>query len=242
MNVEAKQSDSLEAASNSAAKYIVKQSVHSIQKRGLFTLVLAGGSTPRTLYSLLASPTYTHQLDWTRTHFFWGDERCVSPDDPESNYAMSKGTILSKIQIPPDNIHRMEIDASSPDQAAKEYENKLRFFFNSPQKIPSFDLVLLGMGNDGHTASLFPGNPSLDEKDRLVVATEDKNASPAVPRITLTLPILNEAKDILFLISGEQKGNILKDIMDHPQEAKLKYPAARIRAKDQLMWYYSETP
>lgn len=240
MNVETKQFDNLEGASNSAAQYITEQCKKDIQQHGQFSIVLAGGSTPRTLYSLLASTSFVDQIDWSRIHLFWGDERCVSLDDPSSNYAMAHDALLSKVKIPTDNIHPMEASTSSPSDAAKGYENKLRSFFNSPHAVPSFDLVILGMGNDGHTASLFPGNASLNENDRLVIATENINASPQVPRITMTLPLLNQAKNVLFLISGKQKGQILQTIMDHPQKAQIQYPAARIKPKNQLIWFYSK--
>ncbi len=241
MNIEIVRSSSPAEASKAAADLIAQTSHESIKAHGLFTLALAGGNTPRTLYHLLASPPLAEKFDWSRTHFFWGDERCVSPDNPASNFAMSQNILLAKIQIPLGNIHRMPVETFSPAEAARKYETTLRSFADRPKETPRLDLILLGIGNDGHTASLFPANSSLAEKDRLVVATEDPNASPPVARITMTLPILNQAKTIIFLVFGPKKGEIMQHILDKPDLAAQQYPAALVRPKDRLIWFFSET-
>ena len=145
-----------------AAEQWVNLARQAIARSGRFTVALSGGSTPKVLYSLLASPEYRERIDWLHVHLFWGDERCVPPDHPESNYRMVQEALLSKIQIPPENIHRMAGE-KDPQTAAVEYEQELRDFFQTKDAAPRFDLILLGLGEDGHTASLFPGTPAPDE-------------------------------------------------------------------------------
>ena len=215
------------------AEHITGLAAASIDQHGRFSLVLSGGSTPRGLYALLASETFADRIDWPRVFVFWGDERCVPPDDADSNYLMARETLLDHVPLPPENIHRIagEID---PQSAAEAYEHRLRDFFAPTHTRPRFDLVLLGMGGDGHTASLFPGTAALDETTRWVVA----NFVPRLDtwRITLTLPALNSAANVLFLVTGSDKSDRLAEVLE-PAASATAYPAQRIRPDDgQVQW------
>ena len=178
-----------------------------------FTVALSGGSTPAILYRLLAASPFRETLPWNNIHLFFGDERCVPPDSPDSNYRMAFETLISQIEIPAQNVHRMPGDLADRDAAARQYEAELRGFFHlSEGEWPRFDLILLGMGPDGHCASLFPHKPALQERRRLVVATEP-GLQPFVPRLTLTLPVLNNAAHVLFLVAGADKAETLAHVL-----------------------------
>ncbi len=185
------------------------------------TLVLTGGNTPRPVYELLAESPYRERIHWDKVDFFWGDERCVSPDHPESNYRMAREALLSHISVPESRIHRILAELEDHQKAALRYEAEIRRLMPE-QPIPRFDLILLGMGEDGHTASLFPGS-SWDET-RLVVA----NFVPKLQstRITMTPRILNEARHVIFLTAGTGKAAALRGVLEDPQSD---YPAKRIR-------------
>src|SRR5215470_3225981 len=192
----------------------------AIASRGRFAVALSGGNTPRGVYSLLAAEQ-TNVLPWNQIYVFLGDERHVPPDHPDSNYRMANETLFSKVPIPPQNVFRVPAELPAP-AAADEYERSLRSFFNlGPGSWPSFDLILLGLGDDGHTASLFPGSAALQETSRLVVANWVEKFQSF--RITFTYPVLNRAAEVLFLVSGEGKAQILKSVLA-PSEAKA-YPA-----------------
>jgi 6-phosphogluconolactonase len=207
--------DSLTLARAATDRWI-KLAVGAIQEQGSFSVALAGGSTPRAAYSLLVDA----RLDWKNIHLFWGDERCVPPDHSDSNYLMARKALLDYVPIPVRNIHRMRGEIP-PIQAAAEYEQLLQTFFadrKSTIDIPrSFDLVLLGLGEDGHTASLFPGSPALQVKDRWVAVVEhNQPPPPLVTRLTLTLPILNAAALVMILVVGEGKASRLKQALSPP--------------------------
>lgn len=162
---------SIDDLAQQAAAEFVRFAQLSLREKSRFAVALSGGSTPRSFYSLLATPEFSRQISWSQVHLFWGDERCVPPDHPESNYRMARETLLAKIQIPPENVHRMAGE-KEPRIAAAEYEEELRDIFQlAPGAFPCFDLILLGLGEDGHTASLFPGSDALEETKRLVTAT-----------------------------------------------------------------------
>jgi len=203
--------------------------------RGRFAVALAGGTTPRTLYQRLANRPFSDQIPWKEVHLFWGDERAVLPDNPDSNYRMAHETLISHVPIPPGNVHRMPAEMSDLQAAAKQYEETLRRFFNRPKEgWPSFDLALLGIGSDGHTASLFPGSPGLNEKERWVAAPYVEKLKAA--RLTLTLPVFNHAKQVVFLISGRDKAPIMKEILqDYPHSNEI--PAALIRPEE-MRWFF----
>ena len=205
----------------------------------IFTVALSGGSTPVRLFKLLAAEPYRSQVPWRSIHFFWGDERNVPPDDPESNFGVANSTLLSLVNVPEDNIHRIKGELDDPVEAAAGYEIELlRFFGLAEGEIPRFDLVLLGMGPDGHTASLFPGTQALSETNRLVVAPWiDKLQTH---RITLTLPVFNKAACIQFLVTGTDKAATLKAVFQG-DPAKPHYPAQLIRPESgDLTWLVDE--
>lgn len=199
-----------------AARRFVACAAQAIQARGRFTVALAGGSTPAVLYDVLSRPPYREQVAWEQTLIFFGDERCVPPDHPWSNYRMAREALLDRIPVPPANIYRMSGELP-PETAAARYVAALRRAFHLRGAArPRFDLILLGMGEDGHTASLFPGMSALQERRRLVVATPvPEYVKPPVARITFTLPVLNAAHQVMFLVVGAGKAEkarvILKD-------------------------------
>jgi len=217
-----------------AAEEVVRTANEAVAQRARFTIVLSGGSTPKSLYNLLATNART-ALPWDRMFFFWGDERHVPPTDPDSNYGMADETLLSKIPVPAGNVFR--IKAENPDAAAvaEAYEQTiLKFFQLKSGEVPNFDLILLGMGPDGHTASLFPGTTALQEKSRLVVANWVEKMK--THRITLTLPVLNAARCVTFLVSGTDKASVLRAVLeeDVPEE---QYPSKLVRpAAGKLIW------
>jgi 6-phosphogluconolactonase len=208
------------------------RALSAVAQLGRFAVALAGGSTPRTLYALLADPDapYRDELPWARTHVFFGDERAVPPEHAESNYRMAHETLLSRVAVPAENVHRIRGEGD-PEASARAYEEDLRSFFGSA---PRFDLLLLGMGADGHTASLFPGSAPLREVSRLVAATVAP--APGERRITLTLPALEAAARIVFLVSGASKGPALARVLSCESGAEA-LPAARVRSLDgTLLW------
>ena len=212
-----------------------------------FSVALAGGSTPRLMYSMLTEADRAINLDWSRVHLFWSDERCVSPEHIDSNYRLARENMLDRLSIPAENIHRLrgELD---PSTAALEYERLLRDFFTDQStsalresKIEdhkTFDLVLLGLGLDGHTASLFPGSRALGEQKRWVVAVEHHQPPPPlVNRLTLTLPAINAASLVLFLVSGTEKATILRQVLARPSEERPPLPAQLVQpTAGQLIW------
>ena len=217
-----------------AAEEVVRTANEAVAQRARFTIVLSGGSTPKSLYNLLATNART-ALPWDRMFFFWGDERHVPPTDPDSNYRMADETLLSKIPVPAGNVFR--IKAENPDAAAvaEAYEQTiLKFFQLKSGGVPNFDLILLGMGPDGHTASLFPGTTALQEKSHLVVANWVEKMK--THRITLTLPVLNAARCVTFLVSGTDKASVLRAVLEEDVPAE-QYPSKLVRpAAGKLIW------
>ena len=221
-----------------AAERFAELAQQAAQARGRFTVALSGGSTPRGLYALLATAEYRERIPWSHVHLFWGDERCVPPDHPESNYRMVQESLLSKIAIPERNVHRMAGE-KEPQIAAAEYEAELKNFFRlSEGALPRFDLILLGLGEDGHTASLFPGSEALEDTEHLVVAICVEQLK--THRLTLTLPVLNNAAQVIFLVAGESKSAILKEVLRaDPFSSNL--PAAKVQpVTGGLTWMVAE--
>lgn len=218
-----------------AAEEVIRSATDAVAKRGRFTIALSGGSTPRNLYTLIAANAST-TLPWSQMFFFWGDERHVPPDSPDSNYRMAKESLLSKVPIPPANI--FPVPAENPDaaQVAEVYEQTLRKFFAvAPGEFPRFDLILLGMGPDGHTASLFPETAALQEKSRLVVANWVEKLGGS--RITFTLPLLNSARCVAFLVSGTDKAAALHEVLEGNAPAD-KYPSRLVQPNEgKLIWF-----
>ena len=205
------------------AEAIALAAHEAVSDHGRFTWALAGGSTPRTVYELLASDFYRERMPWSAIHFFWGDERHVPPDHPDSNYRMAREAMLDRVPVPAENVHRIPAEEPDAQRAAAEYEATLRSFFKpAPGEWPCFDLILLGLGKEGHTASLFPGGDAVRERERLVVAPWVE--AQKTFRITLTPPVLNHARRAMFLVSGEEKAEALHAVLEGAREPEL-YPA-----------------
>ena len=225
--------ENLDSLSQAAAEFVVETSVQAIFGRGLFLIALSGGNTPAELYKSLAQSPYKEQIDWPRVHVFWGDERCVSIEDSENSYRQAYDALLSHVPIPAENIHRVKSDLE-PAEAAKDYANVLKRFASPALDWPRFDLVLLGMGEDGHTASLFPGSEMNVSIPTLAITAQYQNR-PA-NRVTLTPLVFNSARQIVFLVSGESKAQTLANVLYggyHPEQL----PAQRIDPTDgELIW------
>jgi 6-phosphogluconolactonase len=222
-----------EALCRGAREELLRRAHAAIDERERFALSLAGGSTPKVLYASLADA----DLDWSRVHFFFGDERCVPPDHAESNYRMAREALLSKVAVPPANVHRMRAELASVDEAAMSYQHELRAFFElaDASDVPRFDLVLLGMGPDGHTASLFPETSAVEERERLVTAVWVPKFG--VHRITLTARAINAAACALFLVAGKDKADTLKAVLEGPKKPS-ELPAQLIAPHEgELLWF-----
>lgn len=222
-----------EALSRQAAPWIAQTLAAAAAARGQCSVALSGGSTPRRTHELLAAPPLCDVVPWERLHLFWGDERCVPPDDPDSNYRMAEESLLSRVPIPNRNVHRVPTELGAPVAVAAHYERELRSHFGlEVEDAPVFDLILLGMGPDGHTASLFPGGPAVQEERRLVVPSEIDYMPH--PRVTFTLPVLNAARAVAFLVAGRDKAPALaKALAEDPS-----VPAGRVRpTAGELRWY-----
>jgi 6-phosphogluconolactonase len=228
---------------DAAAAFIRDAAAHAIAQRGQFLLVLAGGTTPRGVYERLAA-RFASEIDWQRVHLFWGDERCVPPDQAHSNYRMAAEALLQHVAVPAGHLHRIPGEKPA-ERAAAEYDQQLREFFQlqEPGELPTghhaFDLVLLGLGDDGHTASLFPDSPALEANSWAALA----KAPPAfaVPdRVTLTFPALNSARDCLFLVTGAAKRETVRRVLRSPageRDTQLPLPAARVRPRGRTFWF-----
>jgi 6-phosphogluconolactonase len=207
----------------------------AVTERGRFLIALSGGRTPKELYHQLTSASLGSRDEWSSTHFFFSDERCVPPDHPDSNYRLAEQALFRPLDIAHDRISRMKGEHSNPETAATEYEGVLRTTTPGKAKWPRLDLVLLGIGNDGHTASLFPGTDAVHEQRRWVTVGQAP-ASPST-RLTLTLGVINQATVVLFLASGEGKAAIIKTILEPRQEADRQLPAALVRPeRGRLIW------
>jgi 6-phosphogluconolactonase len=204
--------------------------------RGRCLVALSGGSTPRPLYELLATAPYATRIDWARLHLFWGDERCVPPDHPDSNYRMTREAMIDHVPLPPENVHRIRGE-DPPDRAAQEYERVLREFFGSGDRpARSFDLVLLGLGRDGHTASIFPGTPATTETHRWAMSVH-ATAPRDMWRITLTTVVLNAAADVTFLVAGADKAPRLHQVLQASAGQRPVLPAELVKPVDgSLHW------
>lgn len=214
-----------------AAEEFVRVGRAAISEEGRFTVALSGGSTPRSLYSLLAKD-YA-DFSWSRTFLFFGDERHVPPTDPDSNYRMVNEALLTKISIPAGNVHRVHAENLDAAAVASQYEERLQNFFQlQPGKLPRFDLILLGMGSDGHTASLFPDSEGLKEESRLVIANWVEKFK--THRITFTFPVLNHAAEVMFLASGADKADTVRQVLEgkHPPP----FPAQQVQPDGRLVW------
>jgi 6-phosphogluconolactonase len=236
----------LESASRRAADLTATAALEAVAARGRFSLALSGGSSPVRYFELLAAM----DLPWDQVHVFWADERLLAPDSPDSNYRLARERLLSRAPIPEENVHPMrgagwpgepDLANLTEEGAAQAYEAQLRQFFGlgeagGPEDFPAFDLIHLGLGGDGHTASLFPGQPALAERVRWVVSVRYAGASPPVPRLTLTLPVLNAARFVLFLASGKSKAELARAAFSGQGD----YPAGLVRPIGRLVWLVGE--
>jgi 6-phosphogluconolactonase len=226
----------LAALSLHAAEHFTALARARAAEHGRFTVALAGGATPRSLYALLATAAYRDRVPWAAVHLFFGDERCVPPDHPESNFRMVKESLLDQVPIPAAQVHRMQGEDPRPDAAAARYEDELRAAFGlAGDELPRFDLVLLGLGADGHTASLFPGSPALAERWRLVLPATVEGF--VARRLTLTLPVLNAAARVAFLVAGRAKARALAAVVrGAPGDPAL--PAARVEPENGALLFF----
>ena len=226
----------LEELSVAATELFIEQAARSMAERGRFLVTLNGGSTPTRLFELLATD-FRQKVNWSRVHVFWGDERCVPPDDPGSSYGQAERTLLSRVQIPEANIHRIKGELG-PAEASKDYALILKEFASPPLDWPRFDLVYLGMGEDGHTASLFPGSP-VDISEPTMPVTARYQDRPA-NRVTLTPIVFNSGRMIAFMATGEKKAQTLAEVLSDRYNPNL-YPAQRIQPADgKLIWLVDE--
>lgn len=227
-----------EAVSRAAAEEFAHRSVEAVAARGRFTVALSGGSTPSRMYQLLAAPPLREAVDWSKVLVFWGDERAVPPDHPDSNYRAAHAELLARVPVPERQIIRMEGERPDAGAAASDYQAAVAGALGvSPDgPPPSLDLVLLGMGPDGHTASLFPGNEAVAEINRWVVPVRGA-PKPPPDRLTMTAPLLNAAREVLFLVAGADKADRLAEVFDGPRNPR-RLPAQLIRpAQGALVWY-----
>jgi 6-phosphogluconolactonase len=215
------------AVAEAAADRIVAVARNAIRRRGVFDFTLAGGSTPRLVYPLLASSPRVDAVDWSRVEFLWGDERAVPPDHPESNYGVARELLLDHLPgLRPDAVHRMHVEGPDRATAAADYERTIRRLLAPPR----LDLIWLGMGPDGHTASLFPGGSTLAERKRLVVPATAPPGMAVADRMTFTLPLINAARSVLFVVAGADKAAALRSVRSGSRDL----PAGRVRARSTL--------
>ncbi len=227
-----------------AAELIVVSAREAIGQRGRFTFVLSGGSTPEKTYRHLAKPENVALIDWANTWLFVGDERFVPYDDPASNFGMFQRSLLQSVPVPKANVFPVATECDSAELAARQYARTIAHFFEqdlgtSPP--PSFDMLLLGLGDDGHTASLFPGKPALEVKNAWVTSSPQGVLPPPVERVTFTFPLLNQARQVLFLVAGEKKAEVVRTIIeDHPPISQA--PAAGVQPESgSLTWLIDES-
>jgi 6-phosphogluconolactonase len=220
----------LAALSQAAADYFVREAMAAVTTYGRFLVILSGGSTPQELYRLLAGPPYREQVPWLQTHLYWADERLVPPGDPGSNYGQVEQLLINQVTIPPQNVHRIkgELEAAA---AVADYTWQLEQLADKGAGWPRFDLVLLGLGADGHTASLFPGRAPAEAWQQPVVAVTAAYQGRPAQRVTVTPPVFNSARRILFLVSGSEKAKALAAVRQEQNDAE-EWPARMIQPQE----------
>lgn len=224
-----------EAVSQAAAVEVARCAKEAIAERGKFAMALSGGSTPKRLYEILAASPWKEQIDWSKVELFWGDERSVPPDHSDSNYRMASEAMIQKIPIPDGQVHRMEAEREDREAAAAEYQSAIQTVLgNGDQGVAVFDLILLGMGPDAHTASLFPGSDALKVTDKWVTPNFVEKFDTY--RMTFTRSLINAANEVLFLVAGEDKAEPLFEVFTGPSDPN-RLPSQLIRPKGQLVWY-----
>ena len=239
----------VDALSAAAAQAIARAAQESIDARGSFLLVLSGGETPRATYELLAG-RHGAAIAWERTHVFFSDERCVPPDDARSNFAMARDTLLSHVPIPAEQVHAVETTSGTPEQMASRYEREIRSRLSAlsdsaaerreptaeSREEPTFDCALMGVGADGHTASLFPGDAAVKESKGWVLAVQAPASAPVRQRITLTLPVLNRSRRVLFLVAGKGKAAVVARVLRRDDSNEEPLPAALVHGVQETRW------
>lgn len=223
-----------QALAEEAAKRVVELARTSIARRARFTIALSGGSTPRAMFTLLADEPFRSQMDWGKIEFFWSDERCVPPDHKDSNYLMAHEALLSKVPVPPEHIHRMQGELE-PALAAQAFTQEIRKTLASD--LQDFDCILLGLGPDGHTASLFPGSEALKVAEPVVVANWVEKFQTW--RITMSAPLINQARCVMFLAAGEEKAAPLHEVLEGARQPDV-YPAQLIDPAGDCWWLIDE--
>jgi 6-phosphogluconolactonase len=227
---------SAELLTYAAAGFVVEAVNEAIQRRGRASIALSGGGTPRALFTLLATPEWRDKIDWSKVDVFLSDERFVPPDDAQSNFRMANETLLSKVPIPPENVHRFLTERGSAAEVAAGYERTIREFFKGEES--EFDLILLGLGTNAHTASLFPNCAALRENKRLVMAEYIDEVKSE--RLTFTAPLINAGRKVCFLVSGGEKAEVVHDVLQGPMNPAQK-PAQLIRpTRGVLTWLLDE--
>jgi 6-phosphogluconolactonase len=235
MNADVRVYESLYRMSRAAADWIVNSVECTLDARGRYLIALSGGSTPLELYQLLSEEPYTSDIDWTRIVFFWSDERCVSSESPDSNYHQAMMAFIERLPVPLGNIHRV-LGEKGSQAAAPAYEETLLRYADSGQSIPVFDLILLGLGEDGHTASIFPGSPLETFENKLAVGTQTLIDGKPSERVTMTPRLINAARAVIFMVSGEKKAEAARVTLKGPKDL-LHLPAQRISPQSgELIW------
>lgn len=230
----------LAALAEAAARLVLEFGIEALNQRGRFLIALSGGSTPEPLYRLLASETYRDQMVWANSHIFWGDERCVPPDDPGSNYGRARRLLLSHVPVPANQIHRIRGEMK-PEEAVAAYRELLAGFSQDQLNWPRFDLALMGMGADGHTASLFPGQSTPGEERLAAIHVRaDYDGRPA-ERVSLTPAVFNSARNIVFLVSGWDKAEAVAAVLQGQSDPK-RWPAARINPESGRLFWLLDRP
>ena len=241
MNREVRILPDANAIARRAAEKIAEAAAVAVKEKGVFTISLAGGSTPKTLYSLLASdPVFKSQVPWDKTQFLFGDERHVPPDDSESNFRMANESMLSKVSLKPEQVIRIKGEYQDAEKAAKEYEQALRAWFKlSDGQLPRFDVLLLGMGDEGHTLSLFPGTKALHDNGRLVMS--NWIGKLYTERVTITAPVANHSALVIFMVTKADKALALKAVLEGPYEPE-QLPSQLIQPTNgKLLWLVDTT-
>ncbi len=228
--------DSINELNFFAAEQFVVLASQSINERGRFTVALAGGSTPKSLYQLLASGKYKDQIEWRKIFFFFGDERNVFPEDAESNFRMANENLLVPLNIAGENIFRWQTELKNAPQIADEYAESLLNFFQD--KLPRFDLILLGMGGDGHTASLFPFTEALKETEKIAVANSVEKLDAV--RLTLTYPLINNARNVMFLVKGADKAEVVREVLQRKFQPE-KLPSQAVKSETGELYWLIDT-
>lgn len=220
---------------DAAAQHLIECARAAVAERGAFHIALSGGSTPRALYQRLKSAPFVEQMPWEQVHIYFGDERCVPPDHEDSNYRMAQAAFLAEVNLPPGHVHRIAGE-QAPQAAATQYADLLKQHLpiDTASGFPCFDLVLLGLGPDGHIASLFPGTPALDEKERSV--TEVFVAKFNSWRVSLTLPVLNSARELMLLVSGDKKADVLRHVLQDVHNAA-PLPIQYLQPRGRFVWF-----